>query len=114
MKVLALVLAMCLLPTIAKADLPPPVYTPITTTSSTVIKNGPGLFYGIDPLAIQTTVISCWDNTTNSGQLLYNSTPAPSGGMALQAVGNAIRFFTGLTCQISTSIVAPGFLVLWN
>jgi hypothetical protein len=98
----------------ASADLPIANYAAFTTTTATVIKYTPGIFYGVIPLASQTTIITCWDNTVASGQAIYINTPTINVNTAYYALGQPIRFTIGLICQIATSIVAPGFLVLYN
>jgi hypothetical protein len=98
----------------ASADLPIASYTAFTTTSTVVVKTTSGIFYGVIPLATQITVITCYDNTALSGQPIYINTPTINVNTAYYALGQPIKFTIGLTCAIATSIVAPGFLVLWN
>jgi len=98
----------------ASADLPIASYTAFATTATVVVKASPGIFYGVIPLATQATVITCYDNTALSGQQIYINTPTINVNTAYYALGQPIKFTIGLTCAIATSIVAPGFLVLWN
>ncbi len=113
-KKLLLAAALCFVPSVALADPPPATYTAVTTTSVINVKTTSGLFYGVLAIATQTTAVTCWDSPTNSGQIIFVATPVPSGSSVLNALGSGLRFFNGLTCQISTSIVAPGYLILWN
>lgn len=107
---LALTLALC---TPVLADPLPATSTVVNTTSATTAKTGPGIFYGVDSTAIQTTVVTCFDNTAASGKILWTGTPTPTAP-AIGIPGPGIAFVIGLTCQIATSVVAPGYMILWN
>lgn len=98
---------------VAMADTPPATYTVINATTTTTVKASPGIFFGVTSQATQATVVSCFDNTALSGPLLWTGTPtavAPSVGIP----AGGIAFTTGLTCAIATSVVAPGYTVLWK
>ena len=110
---IAVALVLALLPDRCKADTPPATYTIITSTTATTIKAGPGIFYGAFSTAIQTTVTTCYDNTAASGVIIWNGTltpTAPSTGIP----SSGVQFLTGLTCVIATSVVAPGYGILWK
>lgn len=107
-----LILIGCLLPCVAVADTPAPLYTIINAITATTVKTGPGIFYGVTSTVTQTTVVTCYDNTAASGNAIYTNTPTTATPLGAPAVG--ITFTTGLTCIIATSVVAPGYIVLWR
>lgn len=105
-------LALALAPVAVSADTPPATYTVVGVTTTTVIKAGPGIFFGVTSTVAQTTVVTCWDNTAASGNVIYQNTTTlatplgpPPGGLAT---------LIGITCSIATSVVAPGYTVLWK
>lgn len=115
---IALVFLLALAPVCASAQaagngnaIPTSQITLVAATTTTVIKTGPGLFFGVHSLGVQTTVVSCFDNTALSGTQVYAGTP--TGASDFNAA-YPINFLIGLTCAIATSIVAPGYLVLWR
>lgn len=102
----------CLLPQVALADTPAATYSIVGVTTATVIKVGPGTFFGVTSPATQTTVTTCYDNTAASGPIIFQNTVTAASPFNAPASG--IAFNTGLTCVIATSIVAPGYIVLWK
>jgi hypothetical protein len=91
------------------ADVPPPKYTLVTTTATTVVQAT--TFYGVQSLAAQITVVSCFDSATLSGTQIYANTPTLTTLLGAPATGMALN--SGfVTCAIATSIVAPGYLIL--
>jgi hypothetical protein len=95
----------------ACADTPAAKPLTISATTATQVKTGPGIFFGATSAGIQTNALSCYDNTSQAGQLLWTGilgaagagiTPFPSGGVA---------FATGLNCQVPTAIVTS--VTIW-
>jgi hypothetical protein len=115
LKRLVLAFGLLLLPVGASADPGFIKYTAVNTTAAVVALNHPGLFYGVIAIAAQTTTVTCYDNASAaSGQVIYTAAPSPSGSMASQGLTNAFSVLNGVTCQIATSIVSPGYLILTN
>lgn len=114
LKRLVLAFGLLLLPVGALADALPANYTQVSSTVAVTARVGPGVFYGIQTLATQTTLVTCYDNTAASGSIIFQSTPAANttGVPATAVPGVAVN--NGITCVIATSIVAPGFLILWK
>jgi hypothetical protein len=114
LKKLLISIALCLCPSVALADALPANYTPVSSTVAVTARVGPGVFYGIQTLATQATLVTCYDNTAASGSIIFQSTPAANttGVPATAVPGFAV--INGITCVIATSIVAPGFLILWK
>jgi|GEM_PF-4882228 hypothetical protein len=106
--ILALILT--LFPCATLADSPPANYTLVNSTTTTTAKVGPGIFYGVISLAAQVTVVSCFDSLTLSGTQIYANTPTVA--TLLGAPPGGISVVNGVTCAISTSVVAPGYLIL--
>lgn len=101
---LALVAAV-LLPSTARADIPPANYGVISAAATAVVIKGlPGTLFAIVSNGTQTTVLTCYDNATAaSGTVLYSGTPTAGQLIQFGPAGNAVT--NGITCEIATSIV---------
>jgi hypothetical protein len=77
------------------------------------VKTGPGQFYGVISTVTQTTAVTCYDNTAASGTALWVGTPTPTAP-SVGIPSSGIQYLTGLTCIIATSVVAPGYTILWK
>lgn len=99
----------------AFADAQPPAYLLVNDTSTHNVKQGVGTFYGIMGIGVQTTIVTCFDSLTLTGTQIYTGTPTPTSGLTtLGAPPLGITLTIGLTCAIATSVVAPGYLILWR
>lgn len=114
LKKLLISIALCLCPSVALADALPANYTLVSSITAVTARVGPGVFYGIQTLATQATLVTCYDSTVASGSIILQSTPVANttGAPSVAVPGVAVN--NGITCIIATSIVAPGFLILWK
>jgi hypothetical protein len=88
----------------------PPVYVPINTNTTATIFKGPGIFFGLQVVNAGTAwVITVYDNTAASGNLLSPSLLAITlGEPDLGIPPQGVWCQTGLT--IVTSGTTPGVL----
>lgn len=90
-------------------------YTAINSTTAVVIKSTSGIFGGFLEASgsQQSAALTCYDNpSTASGTVVYAATLGPSQVVGIPWPG--LVFTTGLVCQASGALNAPGVRVLWR
>ena len=96
------------------AVLPPANYTNLLSSGTTVIRNAPTTFLGMEDVStsVQVTAITCYDNATAaSGTVVLNTVlgltnPSfPDGGVAMK---------NGLTCNVPVSLLGNGIAIYWR
>jgi hypothetical protein len=101
---------LALLPDCVKAD--PPALTPclLATSSVTVCKYGPGVFYGVvnNALSAQTATVSCYDNASAASGSTVAAVGALGVTQVIQWPAGGKKFTNGLTCQASATPTTPG------
>lgn len=94
---------------------PKATYTQISTATTTTVKSGPGVFYGLRVVTGGAgSSVTVYDNTTNAGTKLIDAAPtAVSGATILPGPeGIALETVTGLT--VVTSGGTPAVInILW-
>lgn len=89
-------------------------YFPITTQTTSVVKNGTGILYGVYVVTgVATSTVTVYDNTAGSGQKLIDTASCATSGTFIPAgaAGMGVICTTGITAVTATA--NPNIILLY-